>query len=419
MMGKLVSDSLLVWARDYKVSSFRFDVMGHLPRSVLEAAKARLKTELGHEVQFLGEGWNFGEVADGARFVQASMFSLQGSGIGSFNPFIRDAVRGGSPFDSGAALVANQGYINGLFYDPNGSGASRTVNDLMWQGDLIKAGLAGSIADYNLKTNWDETKPLSQINGAGYASDPSEAVNYIENHDNQTLFDNNAMKLPSGTSAADRARVQMLGAALNAFSQGVSYFHAGVDTLRSKSEDRNSYESGDWFNRLDWSYNDNYFGTGLPPSPANGSSWGAIKPFLTNANIKPAPADIAWSRDTFRDLLKIRASSSLFRLRTAADIKSRLVFHNTGSTQVPTVLVGQLQGGGLDGAGFAELVYLVNVSPNTQLLTIPALAGKGYELHPVHVAAAAADTRARDASYVSATGAFSVPARTAVVFVKR
>jgi pullulanase/glycogen debranching enzyme len=55
-------------------------------------------------------------------------------------------------------------------------------------------------------------------------------VNYVENHDNQTLFDINAFKLPHGTSTEDRARVQMLGAAINAFSQGVAYFHAGIDT---------------------------------------------------------------------------------------------------------------------------------------------------------------------------------------------
>jgi pullulanase len=48
--------------------------------------------------------------------------------------------------------------------------------------------------------------------------------------------------------------VQMLGAAINAFSQGVAYYHAGFDILRSKSLDRNSFNSGDWFNRLDWSY---------------------------------------------------------------------------------------------------------------------------------------------------------------------
>ena len=77
-------------------------------------------------------------------------------------------------------------------------------------------------------------------------------VNYVENHDNQTLYDINAFKLPLATAAADRARVQILAAALNAFSQGIAYFHAGMELLRSKSLDRNSFDSGDWFNRIDW-----------------------------------------------------------------------------------------------------------------------------------------------------------------------
>ena len=42
------------------------------------------------------EGWNFGEVADDARFVQATQKHMgDGTGIGTFNDRIRDAVRGG------------------------------------------------------------------------------------------------------------------------------------------------------------------------------------------------------------------------------------------------------------------------------------------------------------------------------------
>jgi hypothetical protein len=33
-------------------------------------------------------------------------------------------------------------------------------------------------------------------------------------------------------------------------SQGVPFVHAGDDILRSKSLDRDSYNSGDWFNRV-------------------------------------------------------------------------------------------------------------------------------------------------------------------------
>ncbi|MDP2370821.1 alpha-1,6-glucosidase domain-containing protein [Rhodoferax sp.] len=422
MMGKLMIDSAITWAREYKISSFRFDIMGHQPRSVMETLKSQVAAAVGRAVQLIGEGWNFGEVADGARFVQASQWSLGGSGIGTFSHFARDAVRGGSPFDSGGRLVANQGFINGLFYDANTLGGGRSKTDLMWQGDIIKAGLAGSIRSFPLVTHWNATLPLEQllVNGqpAGYVTDPSEVVNYIENHDNQTLFDNNAYKLPTGTSREDRARVQMLGAAINAFSQGVAYFHAGVDTLRSKSLDRNSYDSGDWFNRLDWSYADNYFGTGLPPKADNGDNWSVMAPLLANSAIKPGAEQIAWTRDAFRDLLKIRASSSLFRLRSAEDIKSRLSFHNTGSTQEPTVLAGHLNGSAYAGAAFKEVLYFINVDKAAQTLTVDALKGRAFTLHPVHTAAAAADKRvAADARYGAASGTFTLPARSAVVFV--
>lgn len=423
MMGKLMIDSVKTWATEYKISSFRFDLMGHQPRATMERLQAEVNAAVGRPVQLFGEGWNFGEVANGARFVQASQLSLNGSGIGTFSDRARDHVRGGSGFDSGIWLRRNQGYINGMHYDDNGSGGNKTRNDLMWSADVIKVGLAGSVRDFTMTTHWNATLRLDQIDyggqPAGYVSDPQEVVNYIENHDNWTLFDNNALKLPENTSREDRARVQMLGAAINAFSQGVAYWHAGVDTLRSKSLDRNSYDSGDWFNRIDWSYADNYFGTGLPPEGDNGGNWSTMAPLLRNADIKPTATEIRWTRDAFRDLLKIRASSRLFRLRTADEIKQRLSFRNTGSDQVATVLAGHLDGNGYAGAGFKEVLYFVNVDKTAQTLTVPAEAGKAYRLHPVHLAHDAADRRAAAATYDAATGRFVLPPRTAVVFVVR
>jgi pullulanase/glycogen debranching enzyme len=213
----------------------------------------------------------------------------------------------------------------------------------------------------------------------------------------------------------------MLGAAINAFSQGVPYFHAGFDILRSKSLDRNSFESGDWFNRLDWTYQDNYFGTGLPREEDNGKDYALMRPLLAQAaSIKPAPEDIAWSRDAFRDLLAIRSSSTLFRLRTARDVEQRLHFYNTGAQQVPTVIVGHLDGAGYPGAGFKSITYVINVDKVAQQVAVDAEQGRRYMLHPVHLRGGAADQRiARDARYDAATGSFAVPPRSAVVFVER
>ena len=69
-----------------------------------------------------GEGWNFGEVADNARFVQATQANMAGTGIGTFNDRLRDAVRGGGPFDDDPRI---QGFATGLFTDPNGDAGQR------------------------------------------------------------------------------------------------------------------------------------------------------------------------------------------------------------------------------------------------------------------------------------------------------
>jgi pullulanase-type alpha-1,6-glucosidase len=425
MMAKLLLDSVTTWAREYQIDSFRFDLMGHQPRAVMAELKARLKIATGRDIQLIGEGWNFGEVADGARFVQASQLSLSGSGIGTFSDRARDAVRGGGAADSGDSMIKRQGYINGLGYDSNdAAGAESAAGELLRMADLVRVGLAGSLRDYRLRTWRDETLPLQRIDyagqPAGYASEPAEVVNYVENHDNQTLFDINVYKLPAGTRREERARVQILGLAINAFSQGVAYFHAGGELLRSKSLDRNSFDSGDWFNRIDWSGVDNYFATGAPPKADNGGDYRLLKPLLANPGIKPAPADIAWTRNAFLDLLRIRASTSLFRLRTSGEVGSRLIFHNTGSRQIPTILVGHLHGKGYPGARFRELVYLINVDKTPQEIGIEALIGRQFTLHPVHRRPTAADQRvAREARFDSAQGIFRVPARSAAVFVAR
>jgi pullulanase len=423
MMAKLMADSVALWANQYRVDSFRFDLMGHQPRAAMEEVQQRAEAAAGRPINLIGEGWNFGEIADGKRFVQASQLSLNDSGIGTFSDRARDALRGGGCCDSGADVITAQGYLNGLHYAPNAlSTGKHTRTDLLRAADFARVGLAGSLRNYRLRTGDGSDKALHEIDykgaPAGYGAQPGEVVNYVENHDNQTLFDINAMKLPRDTSAADRARVQLLGAAFVAFSQGVAYFHAGMDVLRSKSLDRNSFDSGDWFNRLDWTYQDNYYGTGLPPASDNGKDWALLRPMLADAPaIKPTPADIAWMRDAFRDLLRIRDSSTLFRLRSAQDVTQRLRFRNTGPKQNPLVIAGHLDGAGYTGANFHEVLYLLNVSPVEQTLELPEEAGKRYVLHPVLRSDAAADRRVRDARFEARNGRFVVPPRTAVVFV--
>lgn len=411
MMGKLLVDSVLQWATRYHIDSFRFDLMAHQPRALMEQLQMRLRAVTGHPIELIGEGWNFGEVADGARFVQASQLSLNGSGIGTFNDRLRDAVRGGSAGDSGADLAEHKGFING----------ARGVT-LQQSMDWVRAGLAGSVRSYPMPMQDGRSVPLAMLDyhgqPTGYASEPGEAVNYVENHDNQTLFDINALRLPGDTSAQDRARVQILGAAAVAFSQGVAYFHAGVDLLRSKSLDSNSFNSGDWFNRIDWRGQDNYFGSGLPPEPDNAKNYPWLRAALQNPLIKPGPAEIAWTSQAFRDLLQIRASSRLFHLASAAEVQQRLRF----LPGIPGValVAARLDGTNLPGANFRSIVYIMNADRSPQQLSAGMEQNKHYILHPVLDSSQAADQRVRQqAHHDASTGQFFVPALSAVVFVER
>ena len=125
MMEKLMIDSVLTWAREYKVNGFRFDLMGHHSkqnmlnlRAALDELTVKRDGVDGRSIYVYGEGWNFGEVADNARFEQASQLNLGGTGIGSFSDRLRDAVRGGGPFDDDPRI---QGFGSGLFTDPNGA----------------------------------------------------------------------------------------------------------------------------------------------------------------------------------------------------------------------------------------------------------------------------------------------------------
>jgi pullulanase/glycogen debranching enzyme len=208
----------------------------------------------------------------------------------------------------------------------------------------------------------------------------------------------------------------MLGAAVVAFSQGIAYFHAGQDILRSKSLDRNSYDSGDWFNRLDWSYQTNHFGTGLPPKQDNygkeGRDWALARERLADPSIAPGPAEIAWARDVFRDLLKIRASTPLLRLVSAAEIKKRVSFPGSGAGQNPVLVATRIDGRGLH--GHQAVLTLINVAPTAQVLELPDEAKARWALHPVQRQGADARVK-REARFQA--GRFEVPARSAAVFV--
>jgi pullulanase-type alpha-1,6-glucosidase len=431
MMEKLMVDSVLTWAREYKVDGFRFDLMGHQPLAAMQRLRAALDALTpskdgvdGGSIYLYGEGWNFGEVANNARFVQASQLNLAGSGIGSFSDRLRDAVRGGGPFDSNPRI---QGFASGLFTDPNGdpvngSAAEQRARLLLYQ-DQIKVGLAGNLRDYTFVDRFGGVVRGSQVdyNGqpAGYAADPSETITYVDAHDNETLFDVLQYKLPQGTSMADRVRMNTVALATTALAQGPSFWHAGNDLLRSKSLDRNSFNSGDWFNRVDWTYHDSTWGSGLPPAGDNQSKWDFMRPLLSDPSLEPGSADIVSAHDRALDLLRIRMSTPLLRLGSTALIQQRVSFPGGGPAQAPgviTMAIDDVAGADLDPRS-EGLVVVFNASSTTATQTVPGAAGARYDLHPVQ--ASGSDPVVRTSRFDSATGTFTIPARTVAVFVRR
>jgi pullulanase-type alpha-1,6-glucosidase len=437
MAQKLMVDSVVTWARDYHVDGFRFDLMGHHSRANMEAVRAALD-ELtlrrdgvdGKSVYLYGEGWNFGEVADNARFEQATQGQLGGTGIGTFSDRLRDAVHGGSPVD-GASLFT-QGFGTGLFTDPNGRdarlGDPASVNDggadeaaeLAHQSDLVKLGLAGNLRSYEVTTSSGERVRGDELDyrgaPAGYADSPEEVVTYVDAHDNETLFDLLTLKLPADTPMADRVRMNTVSLATAALSQSPSFWHAGTDLLRSKSLDRNSYDSGDWFNAIDWSGRDNGFGRGLPMAADNEDKWPYQRPLLADPALRPGPDDIGFASAQAAELLELRHSTDLFRLGSAELIRQKVTFPGSGPDAVPGVITMSID----DRAGSSDVdrrldgvLVVFNASPTSATVEVPELAGRDYALSPVQ--ARGADAVVRKTTWDSADGVVTVPARTVAV----
>ncbi|KAM0881788.1 hypothetical protein ACQ4PT_032737 [Festuca glaucescens] len=342
MVDRLIVDDLLNWAVNYKVDGFRFDLMGHIMKRTMMRAKYVLQSLTrdahgvdGSKIYLYGEGWDFGEVARNQRGINGSQLNMSGTRIGSFNDRMRDAVNGGNPFGN----PLQQGFTTGLFLQPNG----------FYQGN--EADTRAALATY---------------------------ADHI-----QTLTD---------VSVDERCRINLLASSMMALSQGIPFFHAGDEILRSKSIDRDSYNSGDWFNKLDFSYETNNWGVGLPPSEKNEDNWPLIKPRLENPFFKPAKRHILAVLESFVDILKIRYSSPLFRLSTASDTKQRVQFHNTGPSAIPGVIVMSIEDAQNDSpqmaqldANFSHVVVVFNVCPHEVSMDIPALASMALELHPVQV----------------------------------
>ena len=422
MMAKLMTDSLVVWARDYKIDGFRFDLMGHQPKDAMLQSREAVRA-VDSDTYFYGEGWNFGEVASNSQFVQASQLELGGSEIGTFSDRLRDAVRGG-----GNNTRDSQGLGNGLLHFANEKvSEQQSIDDYHLRMNQLRIGLAGNLANFPL--SYDDKQVLGKDipygdQPTGYALDPADTINYVSKHDNQTLWDNSQYRLAFDVSTDDRVRMHTQSLSYTLFAQGIPFLHMGSEFLRSKSFLRDSYDYGDWYNRVDFSKQHNYYNVGLPPAAKDKENWPLIKEVLAGheGRDQVSAKHIQRSSEIFKEMLAIRMSSALFRLSSEKSIIEKVSFLNMANSaqQASGLLVMKLDDtvGDVVDENYQTIIVIFNSSAETQTFKLASDSANdalGYQLHPIQQNGT--DEVVKQ-SKVTAKG-FTVPALTSAVFVKK
>ena len=207
--------------------------------------------------------------------------------------------------------------------------------------------------------------------------------------------------------------MQVIALSIPLLSQGIPFLHMGSELLRSKSMERDSYDSGDWYNEIDFSYASAAWNRGLPRQDKDGANWPLIESVILGAGNKANPdrAHIEYTLAQVSKLLNVRRDSPLLRLQTAADVQERLSFMNTGPDQIPGVIAFRLADG--DGTALAnldpvrdDLFVVINGSDSTQTLSAP---GTGFTVWT--------DT-SPDQSAAADAGEFLVPGLSVAVFAR-
>jgi pullulanase len=215
MVRKLIVDACTYYAREFGVDGFRYDIMGLIDVETIKIIRNRL-WQFKPDFMFYGEGWQMGDEQtqriNMASFTNA--FDLEG--VGFFNDWYRDIVRG-TTFDHD---MLPRGYL---------------LNEVKHRANFEFLFL-GSAIDRLLKRRF--------IN-------PTQSINFVECHDNGTIYDKLEVALPAETHEQRLERVKLFNAVVMT-SFGVPFIHMGQEIGLSKKGHQNTYKAGDAYNKMDY-----------------------------------------------------------------------------------------------------------------------------------------------------------------------
>ncbi len=264
MFGRFMIDSVKYWAQEYKIDGFRFDLMALHDIDTMNALYDELAA-INPDVIVYGEGWDAGSNGLDSSKQANQANAAQMPNIAVFNDVIRDGLKG-SVFS-----MADIGFISG-------------------------------------KKNTDSAIYVGAQGGTkSFASNPTQSINYAACHDNSLLWDK--LNASVNDSRDVLKAMNRLAAAAVITSQGVSFFPAGEEMLRSKPTTKgNNYDNRDTAYLTDPNY---YFSDNSYKSP---DSVNAVNWDLRNEN-----ADMV---EYYKGLIAIKTTWKQFQLRTKAEIDS-------------------------------------------------------------------------------------------------
>jgi len=310
MTSKYIIDSVYYWATEYHIDGFRFDLVGLIDVDTINGLMAKVKAER-PDVVFYGEGWTMTTNSDATMCTQGN--STKVPGFAFFSDTIRNLLKGGT-FNGLSA-----GFISG--------------------GTASKMELLACFQGMPL---WCKT--------------PSQSINYISCHDNNTLYDHITMvTVGSKYTAEQRVMVNKLGAAFIMSAQGIPFFQAGEEILRSKPNGKwvVDEETGKETYVLSGTFNENSYNA---PDLVNSIKWSDLD--------DPAYQDVY---QYYKGLIAFRKAHPALRMDNADDVLANVSEVKTSTDRMVAYTIK----GGVNGETAENLFFVFNSDPKAQKVTLP------------------------------------------------